>query len=667
VNALLSLTETTLSSLYYDSTTGNILLLNSEKDKIVCKISKKNSINMITEELHKHSHFHRPLKNSYDSVDSDDSDNSDNSDDSEVTDTEINIDEDGDNRIEVGYDGATDLFQQTSEVTVASSSLSHLSSIDTGSLTPLNAFFLFHQDIDSNKQQQQVNEQPVAIKKNDSKRLKSESLRLIAYSLSTRHWSLFTLYDSMIDSSSAITDSSSLSDTAWNHFLAMRYYERLRLETSISSDSTIVQSYNSSLTTERVKWIKKIFSFDYWKTYETTERKEARELLQEKQKKEVHESNVDEEVEIIPVFIVGFLRSGSTLLEHLLESSLFQEIPPFEANINPSSQPPEEEVTGTGTAVWSLGEASVLATYIVPLQKSLARLNASPLKGKRKILEEEKLLMFYQKQILFEMKEKYENFYKGLSSFNDSSLESNYSRPFPSSFSSDKHNERVEDYQQKKNGSAQSQRKKLFIIDKLLLNYYNIPYIQMLFPSSFSSVPTSAYILHISRDPLDCLFSCMKTRFASEKTLSYTLYDSTLLNEYSAYHQLMSHYERTLSKERGVLKKEKKVEEKPSIMKKVRITDKKFSSFLAITYEELISNTTVVLQEVLRFVGIHRLISEDNPTKSTSKYINTASFLQVKQPIYSSSINSWRKYSDQLSESFIPLLRSKFDERKTEK
>jgi hypothetical protein len=643
VDTLLSLTESTLSSFYYDSMTGSILLLSSLKDKIICRISKKNSMNMITEELYKYSYFHRPVENSDIDHDGDNEDTDSDYDSTNEEDVDI---------LRVDYDESTDLFQQSSQIKISSSSVATFSSVVDVTTSPLVTSLFPLPQVGASVKDLQVGTMV-------SERMKPESVSLVSYLLSSLHWSLFILYDSMNSTSSSTSSSSSSSITAWNHFLAMRHYERIRLENWFSSTATTARysPYNNSLTAERVKWIEKTFSVDYWKQYET-ERKEVREFLGQVKKKEENDKSqtVDEEVEIIPVFIIGFLRSGSTLLEHLLESSPVSSMTDSSRidNPNPSTQRDEniEEATVT---IWSLGEASILATYIVPLQKSLARLNSSSLKGKRKLLEEEKLFSFYRKRILSDMKDKYENYYNGLSSFNDSSLESNFSRSFPCTFYSKRSNDDKEECSVSKGSLSMRRRKKLYIVDKLLLNYYNVPYIQMLFPSasasrsaSLSAFP-SAYILHITRDPLDCLFSCMKTRFASENTLSYILYDSSLIHEYSAYLQLMSHYEKSLPYISSVMDSSINKERKHETT-----ANRNSSRILTIKYEELIHNSCFVLQDVISFLNINRSISSGaSVRKTTSKYVNTASFLQVKQSPYLSSVGSWKKYSNQLSGMFM--------------
>jgi tetratricopeptide (TPR) repeat protein len=416
---------------------------------------------------------------------------------------------------------------------------------------------------------------------------KFHHLRLV---LSTFHWTLYYLYEKKQDYS-----------LSWFHLSQMRFLERFRLEESIV--------YNVSSSIEKAKYIQSFIKPDYWP-------KKEKEWLGIKTK--------------IPIFIVGFFRSGSTLLETLLD---------------------------THPNIWGMGENSVLTFQLLEMQNDLSTLfasspgAASSKKGiKVELRDEMKVILHkYGNRVITGMKRKYSEHYHGLSIMNDSTLISNYSipsvsssisSPFPSSSSS----------------SVQIKR----IVDKMLLNYLNIAFIHLLFPQ--------AIILHTVRDPLDTLLSCMKNRFGDFST--YTLEFRTLIAEYISYLEVIGHYRKVL----------------PMI---IDGKGRKRKAVIDIRYEHLVANPKIVMKKVfdLIFDDEQEKEGEDESNQQcdavivndtemcartkarldadeivdgfyrSDRLVRTASFLQVKQPIYEKSIGNWKKYSYQLQQTIIPQLR----------
>jgi hypothetical protein len=198
-----------------------------------------------------------------------------------------------------------------------------------------------------------------------------------------------------------------------------------------------------------------------------------------------------------PVFIVGFFRSGSTLLETLLSKS--------HANI------------------WGLGEHSAFATQMHRMQEDMLSLAERFEKQKRQYqlsasngaklqaVQEEMFRQMLRKhaRIIDElMVQRCKQYVLGRQ--NNSLNADDDSGPAP----------------------PQCTR----VIDKMLLNYRNIGLIHLIFPQ--------AIILHTMRDPMDTLWSCMTHRFGDEA--AYTLDYRLLVQEYILYLKTMHHFRNTL-------------------------------------------------------------------------------------------------------------------------
>ena len=146
-------------------------------------------------------------------------------------------------------------------------------------------------------------------------------------------------------------------------------------------------------------------------------------------------------------------------------------------------------------------------------------------------------------------------------------------------------------------------------VDKMPLNFLNIGLIARAFPR--------ARIIHVRRNPMDACFAMFKTLFKSAYPFSYDLSD--LGHYYLAYDRLMKHWESLLGG---------------------RLT--------TVDYESLIANQRKATQEILDNCGLawepgclefHTL---DTPS-------TTASAVQVRKPLYASSLDRWRRYEQELS------------------
>ncbi len=150
------------------------------------------------------------------------------------------------------------------------------------------------------------------------------------------------------------------------------------------------------------------------------------------------------------------------------------------------------------------------------------------------------------------------------------------------------------------------------ITDKLPANFRHIGLIRRIFPR--------ARILHCRRDPRDSCLSCFKQLFTG--TLPYC-YDLEELGRYHRlYRALMDHWQRLL----------------PGFV-------------LDVDYERLVTEPRETTQAILDHCGLpwHEDCLHFHTTR---RPVKTASVLQVRQPLYRSSIGAWRRHESQLA----PLL-----------
>jgi tetratricopeptide (TPR) repeat protein len=137
------------------------------------------------------------------------------------------------------------------------------------------------------------------------------------------------------------------------------------------------------------------------------------------------------------------------------------------------------------------------------------------------------------------------------------------------------------------------------IIDKDLSNFLHLGAIHRTFPR--------ARIIHCRRDPLDTCYSAYTKLFIGENAFTYDMQELGLY--YRGYHALMAHWRSTLSKD----------------------------VFLEVDYESLVSAPRAETQRLIDFLG---LPWNDACLRffETERAVNTASFAQVRRPMYRSSI-----------------------------
>lgn len=148
------------------------------------------------------------------------------------------------------------------------------------------------------------------------------------------------------------------------------------------------------------------------------------------------------------------------------------------------------------------------------------------------------------------------------------------------------------------------------IVDKHPLNFQFIGLILHLFPN--------AKIIHTTRHPLDTCLSCFFQNFTKGQDYSFDLI--TLAHFYNDYRRLMEHWQ---------------------MMFPGRI--------LNVAYESMLDGQEAQTRRMLDFCDLE-FEQGCIAFHETDRAIKTASFMQVRQPIYHSSRNRWQNYATQLTE-----------------
>jgi tetratricopeptide (TPR) repeat protein len=145
------------------------------------------------------------------------------------------------------------------------------------------------------------------------------------------------------------------------------------------------------------------------------------------------------------------------------------------------------------------------------------------------------------------------------------------------------------------------------VTDKLPANFCHLGFISLLFPN--------AKIIHCRRHPLDTCLSCYMQDLQESR---FTTTFEALGAYYQQYRRIMDHWRRVLP---------------------IRM--------LEVQYEDLVARQAEVSREMLAYCGLPWedacLAFHKNPRR-----VHTASYLQVRQPIYNSSLQRWRRYEKHL-------------------
>jgi tetratricopeptide (TPR) repeat protein len=148
------------------------------------------------------------------------------------------------------------------------------------------------------------------------------------------------------------------------------------------------------------------------------------------------------------------------------------------------------------------------------------------------------------------------------------------------------------------------------VTDKLPANFQLLGFIRMVLPK--------ARIIHVKRDPLDTCVSCFSLKFLGDN-LSFVYDLGELGRHYRMYQDLMDHWRRVL----------------PA------------GSMLEVQYENVIEDLEAQARRIVEYCGLgwdERCLSFHEAERT----VRTASTVQVRQPIYRSSVQRWRRYEKHL-------------------
>jgi hypothetical protein len=126
-----------------------------------------------------------------------------------------------------------------------------------------------------------------------------------------------------------------------------------------------------------------------------------------------------------------------------------------------------------------------------------------------------------------------------------------------------------------------------------------------------------ARIIALRRDPMDSCFALYKAHFAGNYPFSYRL--DELADYYAAFDRLMAHW-------RSVLPPD---------------------AFMEVAYEDIVADLEGQSRKILAFLGL-RWEDEVLQFHQSANPATTASAVQVRRPIYASSVGKWRHYRDEL-------------------
>ena len=146
------------------------------------------------------------------------------------------------------------------------------------------------------------------------------------------------------------------------------------------------------------------------------------------------------------------------------------------------------------------------------------------------------------------------------------------------------------------------------VIDKMPGNFRYLGLIELLFPE--------ARVIHCLRDPLDTCLSCYFQDFSRTHAYSYDL--AHLGAYYRDYRRMMAHW-------RSVLK--------------IPVMD--------VSYEDLVADQKTVSRQLIEFCNLEWDEACLN-FHETGRFVATASYDQVRRPLYRKSVARWKNYEKHL-------------------
>lgn len=143
------------------------------------------------------------------------------------------------------------------------------------------------------------------------------------------------------------------------------------------------------------------------------------------------------------------------------------------------------------------------------------------------------------------------------------------------------------------------------ITDKMPANYLAVGLIHLMLPN--------AKIIHVQRNPVDTCLSAFTRLFHKSQHQSYDLRE--IGRYYRDYLRVMAHWREVLP----------------------------VGSFYEIQYEQLVANQEEESRKLIDYCGLSWSDACLDPHK-TERNVKTASVTQVRQPVYTSSVERWRVY-----------------------
>jgi tetratricopeptide (TPR) repeat protein len=154
------------------------------------------------------------------------------------------------------------------------------------------------------------------------------------------------------------------------------------------------------------------------------------------------------------------------------------------------------------------------------------------------------------------------------------------------------------------------------ITDKMPNNFMAVGLIHLMLPN--------AKIIHVKRNAVDTCLSCFTHVFKGALDFTYDLAELGLY--YSEYARLMEHWREVLPLE----------------------------AFIEVNYEDVVADQEGQARRLIQYCGLEwdeRCIKFHENTRS----VRTASIVQVRSPIYASSVEKWRRYEKHLAPLFKAL------------
>ena len=150
------------------------------------------------------------------------------------------------------------------------------------------------------------------------------------------------------------------------------------------------------------------------------------------------------------------------------------------------------------------------------------------------------------------------------------------------------------------------------IVDKLPHNFENIGLLRLLFPN--------APVIHVLREPRDVAVSNYFTNYQAKFGGMGFAYDlSDIGQQLVDYQQLMQHWDAALAK-----------------------------PVLTLRYEDVVQDTEGAARKMLAYLGLDWTPAVLNH-QNLERAVKTASVWQVRQPIYKTAVERWRRYASHLA------------------